>query len=93
MREGASIDSSTVVSESASKKMIGVSLDKEVVAWLDGVIRIVRAQRKDINRSKVLNCILRKITEKRKPDDIASLVLETYPQIMETSRKRYHQRL
>jgi len=63
------------------KKKIGVSLDEDVVAWLDEITRLVGAQRKDISRSKVLNCLLRKIMVKKKPEDVAYLILKSCTEV------------
>ena len=59
------------------KCKIGVSLDRDVVEWLDNIVSIINNSGKDMTRSKVMNYILRKIMEKWDADRVASLVMKS----------------
>jgi len=62
-------------SESKSKKKIGVSLDKKVVEWIESVLDELDKNGVKMNRSQLIEYILRKIMVHTGTDKTVGLIL------------------
>jgi len=59
---------------SKSKKKIGICFDSEVAEWLDSVIEQAELLNVEVNRSQLVNFLLKKIMRKATVEKVARLL-------------------
>jgi hypothetical protein len=61
-----------------SKRKVGVCFDSEVVEWLDAAVEQAGLLKIEVNRSQLVNFLLKKIMRKISADEVAKLLVREF---------------